>query len=473
VDALDAAALRRGLAPVGGGWLVGGGLRDALLGVPVDDADLVVPGDARAAAAALARAHGATRFPLSDRWGSWRVLGGGLPCSVDITPLQGAGIEDDLRRRDFTVNAMALPLAGEGGLVDPHGGRSDLRARVLRATAPDVLAADPVRVMRAARLAVQRGLTVEPGTAVQARAAAALLWRGAPERVRDELYRILRGPRPWRGLEVLDELGALGVVVPQLEDARGMEQNPYHHRDVLGHTLEVVRHGAEILADPAPVFRSHGPALVEELAAPAADDLTRGQVLLLACLLHDMAKPATRAVTPDGRVTFIGHDRLGAAQATDLLTRLRCATRVRETVALCVREHLRLGFLVHRQPLDIRRVDRYLRATAPAEAELLVLTAADRLATDGPRTTPLQITRHLDLVRQVDAARHALRARGPVRPPVPGDALAAHLGRAPGPWLGRLLADLREEQLVRPGMTAARARRFAEEWVRREDGAAG
>jgi len=465
-------ALRAALAPLGEGWLVGGAVRDALLGLPVDDADVVVPGDAGAAARALARFHRATPFALSDRWGSWRVTGGDLPFTVDVTPLQGGGLAEDLGHRDFTVNAIARPLTGEPGDVDPHGGRADLAARRLRAVAPDALARDPVRVMRGARLAVQRGLDVEPATAALARAAAPALWSSAAERLRDELYRMLCGPAPARALEVLDALGGLGVLVPQLEDARGMEQNPYHHRDVLGHTLEVVRHGAEIVADPGPVFRGGAAAVSEELAAPAADGLTRGQVTLLACLLHDMAKPATRAVTPDGRVTFIGHDHLGADQAEDLLTRLRCANRVRETVVRCIREHLRLGFLIHRQPLGVRQIDRYLRATAPSEVELLVLSAADRLATRGPRTTELQITRHLDLVRHVDRVRRDLRARGPVRPPLPGDALARHVGRPPGPWLARMLEDLREEQLMRPGMTAARARRFAEEWVRR-NGAAG
>lgn len=465
-------ALRGPLAPVGeGAWLVGGALRDALLGRTVDDADVATTGDAGEAARRLARAHDATRFRLSAQWGSWRVQGGRLPFTVDLTPLQGGAIAEDLARRDYTVNAIALPLEG-GEPLDPHGGRADLAAGVLRAVAPEALLRDPVRVLRAARLGVERGLEVERATAALARAAAPRLWDTAPERLRDELYRILAGPDPAGGLEALDALGALGVLVPQLEDARGMDQNAYHHRDVLGHTLEVVQHGAALAADPAPVFRGQAAGVAAELAQPSADGLTRAGVLALACLLHDMAKPATRGELPDGRVTFIGHDRVGAAQAEDLLTRLRCAGRIRETVARCIREHLRLGFMVHRQPLSVRQVDRYLRATEPAEPELLVLSAADRLATNGPRTTELQITRHLDVVRQVARVRAELRERGPVRPPVPGDTIADHLGRAPGPWLARLLADLREEQLVRPGMSAARALRFAEEWSRR-DGAAG
>lgn len=457
--------LRAPLAGLGDGvWIVGGCLRDALLGRPVADVDLAVRGDAAAMARTFARSRGAGRFPLSAEFGAWRILGGDLPYTVDITPLQGGDLAEDLSRRDLSVNAMALPVTGPAELVDPHGGRADTAARVLRAVGPAAFTADPVRVLRAARIADQTGFALDPATVRLAREAAPTLWDSSPERLRDELFRMAQSPTAWRALELLDDLGGLGVLVPQLEAARGMEQNDYHHKDVLGHTLEVVEHACRLAADPGPVFRGDAPRLAALLAEPLADGLTRGQGLVVAALLHDMAKPETRAVQPGGRVTFFHHDRIGAAEAEDLLTRLRAANRLRAQVAALVRDHLRLGFMVHRQPVSVRQADRYLRATEPAATEQIVLSVADRLATDGPRTTPIQITRHLDLARQVLRIHLGLLDRGPIRPPLPGDRLAAAVGVGPGPWLSEVIEELRERQLTRE-VTPDAAVRFAREWL--------
>ncbi|HEX2507557.1 MAG TPA: HD domain-containing protein, partial [Miltoncostaeaceae bacterium] len=355
-------------------WAVGGGVRDALLGREVADLDVAVAGDAAAAAWALARPSGATRFRLSRAFGAWRVQGGRLPFAVDLTPLQGGSLEEDLGRRDVTVNALALPAAGDGGLIDLHGGLDDLRGRRLRLVRPTALADDPVRLLRLARLAEDLGFAIDGDALARGREASGRLWEAPGERLAVELGRILRLRHPDRAWRNLDALGALGALVPALDDSRGLDQSPYHHEDVLGHTLEVTAHVADLVADPERVFRSRAGRVREVLDAPLADDLTRGQALGLPALLHDMAKPATRAVTPEGRVTFMGHDRLGAEMADDLMRRLKTSTRLREFVVRCVRMHLPLGFMVHRTPLSLRQIDRYLRATAPWEVEIIVLS---------------------------------------------------------------------------------------------------
>lgn len=461
-------ALLAPLEPLGeDAWAVGGGLRDALLGRPVTDLDVAVRGDAGAAARALARHHTARRFRLSAAFGAWRVHGGRLPYHVDLTPLQGGTLEDDLARRDLTVNALATPVAGEGAgrLLDLHGGLADLRARRLRLVRETGLAEDPVRVLRLGRLAHQLGFAIDPAAAARARADAPLLATAAGERVREELGRLLRLPGAGRALAALDGLGALGALVPELEGSRGLDQSAYHHKDVLGHTLEVVERSGELVDDPEPVFRGLAPRVAEVLARPLADDLTSGQALLLGALLHDVAKPATHAVTPEGRVTFIGHDRLGAEMADAVCRRLRTSARLRERVVHLVRHHLPLGFMVHRQPLSLRQIDRYLRRTAPAEVEVVVLSVADRLATRGARTREPAITRHLALAREVLRVHFALVDRGPVVPVLDGAALAELLGRPPGPWVAELLAAMREEQLVGAVRTPEEGRRFALRWA--------
>lgn len=464
--ALDSARLREPLGPLNGrGWVVGGGLRDALLGRGVGDVDIAFDGDAAQAARALAKAHGAGRFRLSAGFGAWRVHGGRLPFTVDITPLQGGSLEEDLARRDFTVNALALPVAPGAGLIDRHGGREDLAARRLRLVRPAALDADPVRVLRLARLARGLGFDVASDARVRARSAAARIPSSAPERLMDELGRLLALPEAWRGVELLDDLGALSALVPELERGRGLEQNPFHHRDVLGHILEVVRHSAEIAADPEPVFRSLAPRVASHLGAPLADEMTRTQGLLLGAIFHDVAKPATRAVTPEGRVTFIGHDELGARMTDAWFRAMRTSARLREHVVLMVRRHLPLGFMVHRQPLSLRQIDRYLRSTAPAEIDLIVLSVADRLATRGPRTTDGAVMRHLALAREVLGVHLTLLDRGPVRPLVDGAHIARVLERPAGPWLREVLDALREEQLVGAVRDAPGALRFCRNWL--------
>ena len=466
---MRAAGPMRGLlAPLGAlgrpAWAVGGGVRDALLGRPVTDLDLAVEGDAAAPAAHLARAHGAGRFLLSRGFGAWRVQGGDLGMTVDITPLQGLVIAEDLARRDLTVNALAVPLDSPDQVIDVHGGLDDLAGRRLRLVSPGALRDDPVRLLRTARLAEQLGFAVAPETVAQAREDAPGVWSTSGERLADELGRIAALPAPHRAFVRMDELGVLGALVPQLEESRGLEQSPYHHRDVLGHTLEVVEHVVAISADPEPVFRSRAARVAAALDEPFADELTRGQALVLGALLHDMAKPATRAVTPEGRVTFFGHDRLGAEMADALMRRLRVSTRLREQVVRLVRLHLPLGFLVHRTPLSLRQIDRYLRATAPAQIEVIVLSVADRLATRGPRTSASSIARHLALAREMMDAHLGLVDRGPVRPLVAGDELAEVLGHLPGPWLSELLEALREEQVVGAVRSRAQALAFARRW---------
>jgi putative nucleotidyltransferase with HDIG domain len=463
------AALARLLAPLAPlegtpAWVVGGATRDALRGEVAADVDVAVQGSPEGAASRLTRAHGARRFRLSAEWDSWRVDGGTLPFTVDIMPLLGERLEDDLARRDFTVNAIALALAS-GELVDPHGGRRDLEQHRLRLVSDAAYRADPVRLVRLVRLARQLALRPDEQALSLARRDAPLLGRAPAERVRDELVRTIKLPEPWRAVEMLDEVRVLGALEPELERARGVEQSPYHHQDVLGHVMEVVEHTARLTADPEPVFREHAPRMLDRLGEPLADDLDRGQALLLAALLHDIAKPATMALTAEGRVTFMGHDRLGAEMSEAWCVRYRTSRRLRAFVANLVREHLVLGFMVHRQPLSLRQIDRALRRIAPEQVEQAVLSCADRLATRGPRTSEASIRRHLVLVREMVGWHFTLVDRGPVRPAATGDAIARAVGREPGPWLADLLDLLREERLLGRINTESEAIRFAETWL--------
>jgi poly(A) polymerase len=475
-------------------WLVGGAVRDRLLrdggALPPDAADLdvVLDGEPREAADALARAARAASFPLSEEYGGWRVVARDGAWQVDFERLRGGSLEEDLALRDFTINAIAHPLGepGEspGEAVDPFGGLEDLDRRRLREVGPRAFADDPLRVLRLVRLAVELELLPDHGTLTRARAHVGELRAVAPERVFMELVRILGAPRAVRGLEMMGEVGATAVVLPELEALRGVEQSRYHHRDVYGHTVEVLEHVIALQENPATALDDRGragersaarggergviapeqrdDALAALLAEPLADGLTRGDALRWGALLHDAAKPLTREVrSTDGRVTFMGHDVRGAQLAEDVFGRQRASGRLRAHVAALVRHHLRLGFLVHEpQPLARRAVFAYLRSCEPVEVDVTLLSIADRLATRGDRAREA-IDAHLALARTMLADALEWRAGGLPQPLLRGDELARALGIATGPRVGELLEELAAAQYAGEIATREQALAYA------------
>ena len=446
-------AVREALAGWDEAWIVGGSVRDALLGRPIKDVDVAVRGEPEQAAKAVADAVGGPVFKLSEAFGGWRALHPERDWICDVTALHGEGVDADLARRDFTINAMAVPVAG-GELHDPFGGARDLGDGVIRVVGGPGLerssyADDPLRPMRLARLATELALTPDPDSERLTREAAA-------ERVWAELRRLVCSERVMEGLGLMERLGLTEVVLPELSALHGVEQSHFHHLDVHDHTLEVLRCQLEIERDPERLFGGLAGELDDLLRVQFADELDRWQALRFGALLHDAGKPATRGVLPNGRVTFIGHDSVGAEMAGAFCGRLRASERLRQFLAGLARHHLVLGFLVHERPLDRRAVYRYLERCQPVEVEVTVLSCADRMATRG-KNADAAIAAHLELAAELMDEALAWRAAGPPQPPVRGDELASALGIEPGPELGSLLARLREAQFTGEATTAAEA----------------
>lgn len=420
-------------------WLVGGAVRDRALGRDTADFDVTIAGRVDEIARSLGKAAGGFAFELSAAFGVWRVVAHDRSWQLDLLPLDGAGIEDDLARRDLTINAIAAPL-GSPEYIDPFGGLEDLRHRRLRAVSTEAFARDALRTLRLARLSCELAFEVESGTLALARAAAPGLADVAPERVFAEVKRVVCAPGALDGLALMDEIGATEVVLPELAALRGVDQSRFHHLDVSAHTRAVLAETIALEAEPDQLAGPSAAALRSYLELPLANELTRGQALRFGALLHDIAKPQTRAVTPQGRVTFMGHDESGARLSSAILGRLRAGDRLREYVAALTRHHLRLGFLVHEMPLTRRSVYDYLHLTAPVAVDVIVLSVADRLATRGDNSEGA-IARHLELARQLIGEALAWVA-DPPRPPLRGDELARELGLTPGPVIGGLLAEL-------------------------------
>jgi poly(A) polymerase len=423
---------------------VGGTVRDELLGRPVIDVDLAVAGDAERAARALAAEVRGPVFRLSEAFGAWRVIDAAGGRTYDLAPLQGETIEADLAKRDFTVNAMARELHGGGELIDPHGGSRDLEARVLRVVGPRAYELDPLRPLRLARLAAELGFAPDAESERLTREAAPRVTAAAPERTFTELRRLLVTDRAVEGIRLADRLGLIGAVLPEVAALHGVEQSHYHHLDVFEHTIAVLASQIELEGRLEELFGTDaGARLRAVLDQQLADELTRGQALRFGALLHDVGKPPTRGVRPDGRITFIGHDELGEEMVRKLCRRLRTSERFSRFLEGLTRHHLLLGFLVHHRPLPRRLVYRYLKRTSPVEVEVTLLSCADRLATRG-KSAERAIAAHLDLACELMEEALAWREAGPPSVPLRGDELAERLGIERGPELGRLLAELEE-----------------------------
>jgi poly(A) polymerase len=446
-------------------WLVGGAVRDLLQGKPVDDVDLATDADPEPLARRMTRAVEGHVFPLSERFGAWRVIAPDRSWQADLTPLRGGSIEADLALRDFSINAMAWPL-GNGDVIDPHGGAADLEAGLLRAVGQRSFADDPLRTMRMARFACELGLQVDQETRRLASAHSPEIGSVSPERVFYEFVRLVCSPAPLRGVELMDEAGLVRELLPELDALKGVEQNPYHHLDVWGHTLEVLEQLLALEADLPAVFGDAAPEIAAELARPLADGMTRGQALRLGALLHDAGKPATRAVNDEGRILFWGHDSVGAQMSIDLVRRFKGSTALGSYLAGLARHHLVLGFMVREAPLPRSHVYRYLRVTAPVALEVTLLSVADRLATRGARTRQAAIDSHLEVARELAAEAVHWRA-APPEPPVRGDELVRELGIAPGPEVGRLLELVTEAVFAGAVSSREDALRLAADSVQR------
>ena len=469
---IDAAGLLSRLAGFFAGrgdadvWLVGGAVRDAIRGREVHDIDLAVAGDSEPVGRAIADYLGGAPVPI-DAWNVTRVAlpppdDGAPPFIIDVAGYYGS-FDDDLRRRDFTVNAMAVPLrcwdSDErfGAIVDPLNGKADLVNRILRATSDDVFRDDPGRMLRGVRLAKSLDFRMTPETAKAIRQDAPLLHQVSAERVRDEFMAILAADGARAQLEVMARLDLLCRVIPELEATRDCEQPRAHHYwDVWGHLLHCVEYAEEITAGHRNnAIYTMAPWTAAEdayFAEIIGDGQTRRTVLKLAALLHDIAKPQTRGPDENGRIRFLGHSEEGAQMVETRLPELRIAGRTTSLVSAMVLHHLRPSQLREGDKMPSRRaIYRYYRDVGDAAVDTLYLAMADFLAARGPELSPERWNNYARMIATVletgAGAASPVSEEGP-RPLANGHDLMNALHIPPGPRVGALLERLREAQAV-------------------------
>ncbi|HEY9898838.1 MAG TPA: hypothetical protein V6D00_06615 [Pantanalinema sp.] len=425
--------------------LVGGYVRDALLGRPSLDADLITAGDPAPLGRAIAQELKGHFVVLDPDFGVARVVlpGGGV---LDLARMQGDTIEDDLSRRDLTVNAIALPLVVGGEalvdapLLDPTGGLSDLAARTVRAISLENLVADPVRLIRVLRFAATLDFAIAFETLEWVETYKRKLLEAAYERTTAELLKILALPDAYRWIERLFGLGVLGVLTPEFTMLRRIPVLEGRTLDGMAHALERTRRLEGLLKTLPTAWSAHAQAIRDDLATPLGGGATRGDLLKLAALLLDVGRPFTLAYTPDEALSFEGHAQEGAERIGVIAERFKLSAKARDYLMKLVR--------YQEVPSELDTLDpvahyRLFRAAGESSAGLLLVALADRAATLGWRDTAFEER----LAHALAGYFRADRALVEPRRLLDGQGLMAALDLKPGKHIGVLLERVLEAQL--------------------------
>ena len=468
-------------------YIVGGYLRDALrarspVGTPQHDLDLAVEGDSERIARSLARHLNGSIAPLDPTRGIFRVMapaeegsGERQLCSIDLTSFSGS-IQEDLARRDFSVDAMALHWDDRqrgdwpDRVIDPSGGRRDLLQKRIRAISPTIFHDDPGRLLRSVRLASQLGFALDPQTASLVRQQAHLLSRVSAERQRDEFLSILSLANAKRYLVILDRLDLLCRLIPELAATKGVEQPVVHYWDVWEHVLHCVEAAEDITGghqnSPVFIFVPWTPDTAAYFSENISDGHSRRTILKLAALFHDIAKPQTKATDETGKTRFLGHSELGASMAESRLTQLRLGSRAVGMVRDMVTHHLRPGNMSQEgeQPTP-RAIYRYFRDLDGVAVDTLFLALADYLAAKGPNLVMEQWSAHARMIgRVMECGLEQPRPQGPTRL-ITGHDLMDHLALEPGPLVGEILTAVTEAHASGEIHTREEALALAEQTV--------
>jgi len=433
-------------------FIVGGYVRDGILERTNHDIDLVVPNNALEVARQVADAFAAKLVLLDETHQVARVILGQDEGHwfLDFATMRGS-IEDDLGERDFTVDAIAVKLdqfkAGWNKLaiIDPLEGLVDLQEKKIRAICDSVFVDDPVRLLRAFRLAAELDFSIDEQTQDFIQRDCNLITSVSGERIREELGRILETDKAADTLRHMDHLGLLDILFPELSVSKGVEQPKEHHWNVFDHSMETV-----VAVERLLVALSRKGDLLDSLAF--SDDLmkhfneqirgglTRKALLKLEALLHDVAKPQTKAIHENGKMRFLGHAQQGAAIADGILERLRFSNRERKIVTNVIDQHLRPGHLSNTPDLPTRRaIYRYFRDTGDIGIDTLFLSLADHLATRGPTLEMSAWLEHVEVTQYMLTKRY--EEEKVVSPPklIDGHVLIEKFGLEPGHEIGRLL----------------------------------
>lgn len=465
-------------------YLVGGAVRDMLLHRLSPDLDFALPSNGISLARRVANALHANFMVLDDARDTGRVIvtgPDGARIFLDFATYRGGStLEADLRARDFTINAIAFDLRMQT-LIDPLNGTSDLRAKTIRACSATSLKDDPVRILRAVRQAATFEFKIERQTRNAMKQAAGLLPNVSPERQRDELFKILEGPKPDASLRALEMVDVFPHVLPELPALKGVEQSAPHIYDVWEHTLRVLGYLEKILSLLTPgdhaedtndlftgLLNNQIGRFRERFARHFAESLNSDRsvraALFFAALFHDVEKPATRSVEIAGRVRFFDHDVKGADVAAKRASAFNLSNDEIERIRAIVRHHMRFHFFASRlekeqQEPSRKAVYRFFRDAGKAGVDIVLLGLADLRGMRGHTLTRETWAAALGVARGL-LENYWDRPEETVAPPrlLDGNDLMQEFNLPPSRIVGQLLEAIREAQAT--GMVSSREQAF-------------
>ncbi len=471
-------------------YLVGGAVRDLLLSRLSPDLDFALPSNGISLARKVANALNAGFLPLDDERDTGRVIvinEDGSRTFLDFATYRGATLEEDLRARDFTINALAYNLRDET-IIDPLEGGNDLRQKVIRACSPTSLSDDPVRILRAIRQAAAFGFRIEKNTRELMKQSAGQLGRVSPERLRDEVFKILKGPKPDASMRALEMLGALPYLMPELLPMKGVEQSEPHVYEVWTHTLSAldyldgiisalrVGYDAEKTNDMFTGLLTlrlgrYREQIAKHFAKPVNVDRSLRSLLFFAALYHDVSKPETKTVEESGRIRFFDHDVKGAEVAASRARAFNLSNDEIDRLRAIIKNHMRIHFFADRvmnekQMPSRKAIYRFFRDSEQAGVDLVLLSLADVRATRAHALTIETWNVYLDVAR-ILLENYWERPQEIIAPPrlLDGHELMKELGVRPGPLVGQLLESIRENQAAGKIENREQALAFAREEI--------
>ena len=471
-------------------YLVGGAVRDLLTSRLSPDFDFALPSNGISLARKVANTLHADFLPLDEERDTGRVIfisEEGTRIFLDFATYRGANLEEDLRARDFTINALAYNLR-DNTIIDPLNGANDIRAKVIRACSPTSMADDPVRILRAVRQAAAFGFTIDKPTREWMKQSTDQLKSISPERLRDEIFKILQGPKADASIRALDMLGVFSHLMPELLKMKGVEQSPPHIHDVWTHTLAVldyldqtisglrVGYNAEktndmytgLLGLRLGRFREQ---IAQHFAQSLNVDRSHRSLLFFAALYHDVCKPDTKTHDETGRIRFFDHDMQGAEIAAERARSFNLSNDEVERIHTIIKNHMRIHFfgsrmLAENQTPSRKAIYRFFRDTGKAGVDLILLGLADLRGTSANELTIDTWTAYLDVAR-ILLENYWERPEEVVAPPrlLDGNDLMKELNLKPGPIIGQLLEAIRENQAAGKIENREQALSFAREEI--------
>jgi putative nucleotidyltransferase with HDIG domain len=461
--------MREVIDPAAGAFLVGGVVRDQLTNTACHDIDLILPGETKQIARRAADLLGGKFFPLDESRGMYRILltgSEGQIDMVDISRLQAVSLDEDLRLRDFTVNAIAVGLHKPDDYIDPLNGRNDLKNRVLRPCSDFSLENDPVRVIRAARMSLEYNLRFAPGLSTLIRSAGTQLKNTSIERQRDEIFKILDGGHPVSAIRLLDSFGVLSLIFPGLAELKGIQQSPPHTMDVFEHTLttmEQLKLLLDLFLSPNMVLGDGGnltlgltagkigifkEKIIEHFHISLNPFRTRKSLVLFGALFHDIGKSSTRTIGEDGRYHFYKHESLGAELVYQTARSMALSEAEADALKRMVGLHMRPRmYSMEDCQVSRRTIYRFYRQAQDYGVDTCLLSLADYLA------KTVHPPKQDDWIFELD--RIALFLEGwffqkqnwvePVRL-VGGEEIMTSFNLPPGQMIGEIIASIQEAQ---------------------------